>query len=63
MVQHSPLNKCAEQFKISSYNALCDGKALTYNNFLGTTCYGPSLLTRHYKANTCDFCKNSLCKN
>merc|ERR1740133_954352 len=28
MVQHSPLNKCNTQFIISSYDAVCDARAL-----------------------------------
>ena len=58
-----PVGQCETEFLIGSWNALCNQTNIWYNNFLGTTCSGGSVLTRTYPTYACTNCPNAACKS
>jgi len=58
-----PVGVCEVEFVVASWNALCNATNIWYNNFLGTTCSGSSILTRTYPTFQCKNCPNAECKS
>ena len=58
-----PLNQCYPEMVTYSWNGFCNQTNMWYNNFNGTTCDAPSLLTRMYVTLSCQNCTNVECKN
>jgi hypothetical protein len=59
----SPLNQCAHELLIFSWNAVCNATMMAYNNFPNSHCGGKPVLTRWYTNNACFNCPNKECKN
>ena len=57
------LNQCLVEGVVFSWKSSCNATNIMFENFVGTSCGGPSLVTRTYQTGLCRNCNNAACKD
>ena len=57
------LNQCLVELAVFSWKSTCNATNIMFENFAGTSCGGPSLVTRTYQTGVCRNCNNAACKD